>query len=386
MKTKSWQLHSVFASGKVDKDSGIIRDVSIITGGLTARGHDLDVDETTLAQMLECCTARGQVPVKENHKSGVEAVTGYLTNFRIDGNKLKGDWHLLGSHPRRDQYLETAERMPGGVGLSASFIGPEKPGKGRDGRAKARCTEVLSVDLVPTPAANPDGLFSAKVDTSRGGMEPDPVNPDKKEPTLADVMATLGKINERLDAQEQFNQSVTQALNPPSLEDLSQMSPEQLADIGLSPEDVQQALAEAGGGDEPAPGGDKGEDDPRDKALAALQKTVTELTARLDKQATDAEQAELEHHFETVEKTIDQLKAENDALKEAMKAGGTTPVTPQTGSDIVHFGGSADGKFEKAIELAMKDGKTPRHVAFSTVQKTDPAAYQDYLKRIGVTK
>ena len=109
--------------------------------------------------MHAAATSKATVPVKVNHGSGAEAVCGYLTNFQIVGKKLKADWHLLRSHPQKEQILEVARVMPAGVGLSASFLPPEKCEPG-----KARCEELLSVDYVTMPAANPDGLFSARVD------------------------------------------------------------------------------------------------------------------------------------------------------------------------------------------------------------------------------
>lgn len=148
---------SPLTAERVDTVNAIIRGVSVITSGVVARGHDLTVDDTTLAQMLGCAKATGQVPVKVDHKSGAGAICGYLTNFRREENKLKADWFLLKTHPAKDQILETAQRMPRGVGLSASFIAPERGEAG-----KARCEELISVDYVTLPAANPDGMFGAR--------------------------------------------------------------------------------------------------------------------------------------------------------------------------------------------------------------------------------
>ena len=145
-----------FASTKVDFVNFVVRGVSVVTLG-DARGHDLEVDKTTLEQMLRCAKAKIQVPVKVDHKSGAGGVCGYLTNFQIDGNKMKADWYLLEAHPEAQQIMETASRMPRGVGLSVAFVSQDKGEYG-----KARCQELISVDYVVLPAANPDGLFSAK--------------------------------------------------------------------------------------------------------------------------------------------------------------------------------------------------------------------------------
>lgn len=142
----------------VDTEAGIIHGVSVLTSGLVARGNDLAVDATTLEQLIAAAEAKGgQIPVKVDHKSGAAAVCGYLDNFHLEGKKAKADWHLLATHPQRNQILEVAERMPTGVGLSASFIAPKTAEKG-----KARVEELISVDYVTLPAANPDGLFSAR--------------------------------------------------------------------------------------------------------------------------------------------------------------------------------------------------------------------------------
>ena len=155
---------SPLAPGRIDRAGGVIYGVSIMTSG-AARGHDLEVDQKTLAQLKACADAMGTVPVKWNHKSGADAVAGFLDKFRIEGNKLIADWHLLKSHPQFAQAFELAERMPQNVGLSAAFMGKDET---CGGKTCARCSELISVDLVAAPAANPDGLFEAK--ESKGSL------------------------------------------------------------------------------------------------------------------------------------------------------------------------------------------------------------------------
>ena len=74
----------------------------------------------------------GQVPVKWNHKTGADAVNGYVTNFHIDGQNLRGEWHLLKTHSQFQQALELAERMPRNIGLSAAFVPPAVVGSDED--------------------------------------------------------------------------------------------------------------------------------------------------------------------------------------------------------------------------------------------------------------
>jgi len=156
---KTIHFSQALTAANIDTVNRVIRGVSVITAGIIARGHALEVDGITLSQMLACAKTRGQVPVKIDHSSGAGAVCGYLSNFRVEGSKLLADWFLLESHPQTEQILETAQRMPRGIGLSAAFVSPDDAEAG-----KARCRELVSIDLVTLPAANPDGLFAAKFD------------------------------------------------------------------------------------------------------------------------------------------------------------------------------------------------------------------------------
>jgi uncharacterized protein YcfJ len=60
--------------------------------------------------------------------------------------------------------------MPEGVGLSASFLSPDKPERTKSGKNAARCEELISVDYVTLPAANPDGMFAARTDRDERPM------------------------------------------------------------------------------------------------------------------------------------------------------------------------------------------------------------------------
>lgn len=166
----------------------VIRGVSVITTG-PAKGHGLMVDAETLAQVIQCSKARA-VKVKMLHNSDLSQVIGTLKNFRIEGEKVLADLHLLSSAPARDFVLEIARTMPTAFGLSISFEGTP------DGNL-ARCSRLLSVDLVDEPAANPDGLFEEKpMDAPAADVttkaEPMTENPEKMEaPTPEDRLAAL---------------------------------------------------------------------------------------------------------------------------------------------------------------------------------------------------
>lgn len=389
------RFNSEFSSENVDTVNGVIRGVSVITSGLIARGHDLEVDDTTLSQMKLCADTKGQVPVKVDHKSGAGAVCGFLTNFRQDGNKLKADWHLLHSHPQKEQILETAQRMPRGVGLSAAFVGPEKAERARSGRNAARCAELISVDYVTLPAANPDGMFAARVDSQSDAMTPDQIA------ALNEALKqALAPITEKIEAQAKQINLLT---NPPTIEDLAQMTPEQLAEYGLTPEDVQSVLEEveaeqaeqteqteqtdasvqtegaATEGAEAAAGatGAVG------AALAALTKEVTALSARFKAQDEAVEQAKTETLFSEIEGKVDALAKENASLREALKSGGK-PSKPGVTTEFASKHGTCE--FEKLVQLGVSEKKLTKAKAFEFARTENPKAYQGYLVRLGVLK
>lgn len=144
-------------TGTVDAHLGIITNVSVATVG-EARGHGVRIDPTTLQQIQAAAENSESVQVKVDHWSGFDGIVGNLRQFRIDGNHLRADLHLLENHPARDRILEMAEKMPGNFGLSIAYMGDSEE---KDGVAFARITELLAVDLVDAPAANPDGLFAS---------------------------------------------------------------------------------------------------------------------------------------------------------------------------------------------------------------------------------
>lgn len=160
----------VDTSSRVDAAAGVVFGVSVITEG-PALGHSawsedrmqsvpLYADSTTLSQVLAAArTYAGGLKVKMNHDGGAGDIVGSLKEFRIEGNQLRADLHLLKSAESREYVLELAATMPESFGLSIAFSG--SPQFSAD-RANARCIEIYSCDIVDAPAANPDGLFDVK--------------------------------------------------------------------------------------------------------------------------------------------------------------------------------------------------------------------------------
>lgn len=148
-------------SATIDKEQGVIPGVRIISEG-PAIGHGVTVDEKTIDQLLTCSASYSTgVKVKLDHEGGSKDIVGWVNNFEKchdeNGWYLKGDLHLIKSHPSFEYVLELASTIPDTFGLSVFFTG--KPDK-EDGETFARCTKLLSCDIVTEPAANPTGMFS----------------------------------------------------------------------------------------------------------------------------------------------------------------------------------------------------------------------------------
>jgi hypothetical protein len=186
-------------SGNIDSQAGIISDVSVITVG-EAKGHGMLIDAQTLMEVKQAAeTYGGGLKVKTDHYSGFNEIVGVLKNFRIDGDQLRADLHLLKNHDATPRILEMAELMPDTFGLSISFTGEHEESDG--GTVFARCTEIYSADLVDAPAANPTGLFSAKVDSMKKDMDEKQIT-EAIAAALAPVVEDMAALKAKLAALE----------------------------------------------------------------------------------------------------------------------------------------------------------------------------------------
>lgn len=186
-------------SGTIDAQAATVSDVSVITVG-EAKGHGLMIDAQTLVEVKAAAeTYAGGLKVKTDHYTGFNEIVGTLKNFRIDGDQLRADLYLLKNHDATPRILEMAELMPDTFGLSISFTGEHE--ESDNDIVFARCTEIYSADLVDAPAANPTGLFSAKVDSGKKDM-------DEKQFAEA-LSAALAPINDKLSAFEAFMTEAT---------------------------------------------------------------------------------------------------------------------------------------------------------------------------------
>ena len=142
----------------------LFRKVSVITAG-PALGHGMIIDADTLEQVVQAGNDLGQVKVLSDHSSSVSNIIGYLENFSLDGGRVRADLTLLESHDGFAYFSELLSTLPGQIGFSISFSGV--PRVAEDGTQLADVSTLLSVDLVTQPAANPTGVYSARVDTRK---------------------------------------------------------------------------------------------------------------------------------------------------------------------------------------------------------------------------
>jgi len=210
--------------GEIDLENAVILGVSVITSG-EAKGHGMLVDEETLQQVKAAAeTYTGGLKVKTDHFSGFNQIVGALKNFVIDGDQLRADLHLLKAHDATPRILEMATIMPGSFGLSISFSGEHMTDAADS--TFARCSEIYSADLVDQPAANPSGLFSAKVDSNYSVMTPEEVAAAIQE-ALAPLMAEVAALKEAAtasDTTEAETPSIEIETTAPPAEDKTAMS------------------------------------------------------------------------------------------------------------------------------------------------------------------
>lgn len=153
--TIEFRSRSAAAATAIDA-SGLVRGVSVLTGGIEAKGHGVYVDAKTLETVKAVADRFGKVLVKMGHGTDISASIGHLSNFHIEGQQLKADLQLLKNSPQYGLVNDLLTAQPANIGLSISF---SQTLEEIEGKKYVRCEDLFSVDLVANPAANPNGLF-----------------------------------------------------------------------------------------------------------------------------------------------------------------------------------------------------------------------------------
>ena len=154
----------------------IIKGYSVITKG-AALGHNMLVDDTTLAQVVEHGNkSKNGIKSRFDHpnasNTSLGTFIGRSKNFRREGNLVRADLYLSEAakeSPNGDLHsyvLALAKEDPQAFGASIVFRGEHECQKDEKGKERkdqpmlVRIDKLLAADVVDSPAANPNGLFS----------------------------------------------------------------------------------------------------------------------------------------------------------------------------------------------------------------------------------
>ena len=211
MGTSKKHYFTALETEQIDLENGIIRSVSLMEmgdakGHFDKKGRQVIIDTVTLQQVFSACNKLGSIKVKADHGSGVFEIVGWADNFSLKADKVCADVHIYESEPNRKRLFEIAEKNPTHMGVSMEFTGEDKPS---GSTSMSRCDAVYAAALVDDPAAN-SSLFS--VPATKAEQDPEeqtntnnkmePENDDKKDPTIADLMAKHEELMKRISALE----------------------------------------------------------------------------------------------------------------------------------------------------------------------------------------
>jgi len=237
------------ANSNIERDSGIIRNVALISMG-AAKGHEVLVDDTTLNQVQDAIPQSGlKVRFNPNTFQHTEGgIAGIVPKQSVKLDKqdgvLRGDLHLLKSYPYKDYIFELAEEQPESFGLSIEFNGdPEEIG----GVNYARCEQIFAVTVVDEPAANATGLFRALDSGRKQNENQKPMTKEEMAEIKAMMSEAVGPVSAKLGEME--SQQKALATKFEAYEKKSQQDAEDEEDPdteGMSEEDVESEAAMAG--------------------------------------------------------------------------------------------------------------------------------------------
>ena len=177
------------AFGQIDAEKGVLRDVSLMTEG-EALGHGVWCDTKTLQSVFALAQ---KSPVKAYLTHGdffqpdrLGDEVGLFSGLYIEGNQLKAKQFSFfksfkdGENKKYNALMELASADASMFGVSLSFSGKlawvledgsdvatdgddEMPMNAVRDMPSVRVTRVYSADFVSDPAANPNGLFDARL-------------------------------------------------------------------------------------------------------------------------------------------------------------------------------------------------------------------------------
>lgn len=257
---------------KIDRASGVIRDVCVATAGVPVQGHGYEdkssgdfiqfwTDGETLSSMLACAQLVGEpLKAKLEHETGLLEIIGTYGNWRIADDKLLADFTIAPtcSQNTRDHIFWMAETLPSQFGVSVTAVfARQQVGKS----ALMRCVELRSADFVDEPAINAS-LFS------KNAGQASPLNSKKSEKTMNEdqLKALKAEIKEEMatETKEAIAEAIKEAVEEVvaasklAAENKEEEKPEELEEKELSAKSIGVAVAKAVRGEFVALGLSKG--------------------------------------------------------------------------------------------------------------------------------
>lgn len=145
----------------VDRESKVIRGYKVMSLG-EAIGHGVNVDETTLSQLVDLGNQSNGVKSKVQHRTGASDGFGrYLgksKNFRREGNSVVADLHLddLAFKSPEGNWggyvMDLADNAPDAFGASPELVEYRVPIAGN--KPAMRLKNLLAIAIVDRPATN----------------------------------------------------------------------------------------------------------------------------------------------------------------------------------------------------------------------------------------
>lgn len=168
------------------------QNVSLITGGIEAAGHGIYIDEKSIEGAMKALLGRTLRSYLKHDGAGSDRLgqeIGFFSGIYRDGMQLRAkEFRFLESFRAEvpavhAKLVELAEKAPDQFGVSlvleyrpvwvmadgdeiAAMLGDAPPAGAVRSMPSIRVISVNSADLVQRPAANPNGLLSAKIDAS----------------------------------------------------------------------------------------------------------------------------------------------------------------------------------------------------------------------------
>lgn len=226
-------------SMKVDRETGIIRDVPLLGPTSRNRRRYSEAAMRGAVAKFEGTQVYANHPDPEAWGRDIRDLAGHVQNVRFEGGKVRGDVHVLEHH--REWAMPVAEADRAGAGMS--WIGEADHKIADDGWADVEAIRnVLSVDIVASPAT------VSNFSESEGTDEEDDMS-DKWQELLADAqeqltetkLALVTVTDERDKLKAESADTATKLAEYERKEGFAKL----VAEVGIDPKAIGADLAEA---------------------------------------------------------------------------------------------------------------------------------------------